>query len=173
MHTVLCRSVCQMQRLATCKTAAAALPRLQLLPRSLTGPVALARSHQHRGIAIVAAAAASNSQRQQKLPPAPAPRPVEAAEDAFYAEAASSFEQLGIIPAVTDALKAAGFSKPSRVQVCAASSSRSDSAGHLPLPVLVHALQALPHCDLADTDLPCSTCCGSELCMSSTLLHTR
>eukprot|EP00882_Tetradesmus_deserticola_P023286 GHRQ01025338.1.p1 GENE.GHRQ01025338.1~~GHRQ01025338.1.p1 ORF type:complete len:138 (+),score=33.94 GHRQ01025338.1:131-544(+) len=122
MRTVLLRGVYRMQRLATCKTAAAAaLPRLQLLHRSSTRLIpAAANNQQLRGIAVVAVAAAARStQQQQQVPSAPTPRPVQAAEDAFYAEAASSFEQLGIIPAVAEALKAAGFARPSRVQASA------------------------------------------------------
>lgn len=44
-------------------------------------------------------------------------RQAPARADYFYAESASSFEQLGITPAVAAALKAAGYARPSRVQV--------------------------------------------------------
>lgn len=47
----------------------------------------------------------------------PTPRPLLPAEDAFYAESISSFEELGVNKALTDSLEAAGFVKPSRVQV--------------------------------------------------------
>lgn len=47
----------------------------------------------------------------------PAPRPLLGAEEAFYAESAGSFSDLGIIKTVSDSLKAAGYVKPSRVQV--------------------------------------------------------
>lgn len=117
MHLVFSRGVYQMQRLATCKTAAAALPRLQLLRKSLTVPLVPPRTHHVRGITVVAAAAAAKKQPRQQVPPVPTPRPVQAAEDAFYAESASSFEQLGIIPAVAESLQTAGFKRPSRVQV--------------------------------------------------------
>lgn len=53
-------------------------------------------------------------QRQQQQAPAPSPRA--GAEDAFYAEAAASFEELGVAPALVSALSAAGFARPSRVQ---------------------------------------------------------
>jgi hypothetical protein len=135
-----------MQRLASCKTAAAALPRLQLLSKCLTAPLVPHRTQNVKGIAVIAAAAAARSQRQQQVPPVPTPRPVQAAEDAFYAEAASSFEQLGIIPAVSDALAAAGFNRPSRVQVRAALGSHGSlvqvQAGRTPKHRLCNAAAA-------------------------------
>jgi hypothetical protein len=92
---------------------------------------------------------------------------VQAAEDAFYADAASSFEQLGIIPAVSDALKAAGFSKPSRVQVCAA----GQEPFQLSQVTCGASVSGIAHADTSqctDTQARYSTC-FIILCMSSTV----
>lgn len=80
--------------------------------------------------AAAAAAAAQGSTPTTRLKPlaaagpngtlAPRPRP-QTAEDAFYAEQATTFADLGIVQAVADALQAAGFTRPSRVQVTRAS----------------------------------------------------
>ena len=64
----------------------------------------------------------ATSKRQSKQPTqhplqSSAPRPIALREDHFYAEKADSFPSLGLSMAVCEALKAAGYTKPSRVQV--------------------------------------------------------
>lgn len=51
--------------------------------------------------------AAASAQQQQE----------NGAEDAFYAEKAAGFDEFGLTPALVQAMQAAGFSRPSRVQV--------------------------------------------------------
>jgi len=61
------------------------------------------------GRSVSSKAAASAHQQQQEEE--------NGAEDAFYAEKAAGFEELGLTPALVQAMRAAGFSRPSRVQV--------------------------------------------------------
>lgn len=60
--------------------------------------------------AVGTRAAASDQQQQQHEQHL-------AAENAFYAEEANSFVELGLTPTLADALRTAGFDRPSRVQV--------------------------------------------------------
>jgi hypothetical protein len=66
--------------------------------------------HKRSRAATASAVASQPSQQQQGQQ--------DSAEDAFYAEAAEGFEDLGIVPSLAEALRTAGFTRPSRVQVC-------------------------------------------------------
>eukprot|EP00879_Flechtneria_rotunda_P008684 GHRR01009097.1.p1 GENE.GHRR01009097.1~~GHRR01009097.1.p1 ORF type:complete len:519 (+),score=156.17 GHRR01009097.1:211-1767(+) len=62
------------------------------------------------------AAGQQQQRRQQQQQQAAPPRPLSGAEAAFYAQAASNFSELGVTQAIAEALEAAGFDRPSRVQ---------------------------------------------------------
>lgn len=64
--------------------------------------------HSPRAAAATEAAASSQEQQQQQHA---------TAEDAFYAEEAQSFADLGLASNLVAALQAGGFPRPSRVQV--------------------------------------------------------
>lgn len=68
--------------------------------------------HSIRAVTTSAAACGQQQQQQQQQDQALT------AEDAFYADAVQSFADLGIAPTLVDAMQTAGFTKPSRVQVC-------------------------------------------------------
>jgi hypothetical protein len=67
-------------------------------------------ANQKRSRAATVSAVASQPSKQQQ-------GQQDSAEEAFYAEAAENFEELGIVPSLAEALREAGFARPSRVQV--------------------------------------------------------
>ena len=100
--------------------AAAAVARssvvaMHLLPRAQFAPLATSSTLSYKPRSQIAVLASAAGRKQNLL--LPTPRPLLPAEDAFYAASASSFEELGIVAALADSLRAAGFVKPSRVQV--------------------------------------------------------
>lgn len=74
-----------------------------------------ARPHSSSLRAAATQAAASGRRQQQQHGDRQAQQA--AAEDAFYAEEAQGFGDLGLAGALVTALQAAGFARPSRVQV--------------------------------------------------------
>lgn len=118
MYSVLGRVCCPQHVTSAAAVANVSLTRMQLVPSSIRVRFLTTTSvlHKRRGQTAVSATAPA---KQQKVL-TPGPRPLLKAEDAFYADSAHSFDQLGITSSLSESLRSAGFMKPSRVQVTAA-----------------------------------------------------
>lgn len=175
--------MCCMHRVALCSsTASRTAHRLHLLPVALNAlykPHARYRPGQRPAAARsssrpVAAVAATVKGRQEQQ--APAPRPLLGAEEAFYAEKACTFEDLDINHFVADALKSAGFLRPSRVQVKTESPEQSALHSHTALALFMHQGTAVSmvtmfsqHSSTAQKQPPGAGTCRSLPCLTSLL----